>query len=63
MMVTVKRNVNVHAALHTASRNLHTPMIKEFEDQERIRSDSSDFASKLVIYVDLINPCSQQIVI
>lgn len=36
-------------------------MIKEFEDQERISSDSSDFFSKSVIYVDLINPCSQQI--
>lgn len=36
VIVVVKKNVNVHAALHTASRNLHTPMIKEFEDQERI---------------------------
>lgn len=62
-MVAVKRNVNDHAALHTASRNLHTPMIKEFEDQERTSSDSSEFFSKLVIYVDLINHCSQQIVI
>lgn len=38
-------------------------MIKEFEEQERISGDSSDCFSKLVIYVDLINPCSQQIVI
>lgn len=43
VVVAVKRNVNIHAALRTASRNLHTQMIKEFEDQERISSDSSDF--------------------